>query len=339
MAFTFTRSDIDRLCPRPKSGTKAKIWDDYADALVSMVDEINAAGINTPLIGAHAFAQWGAESQFTLMWESGNYSADRIMAIFGEGKHSANVTSKEAAKMAALPTANDERAKALFERVYGLGNPKKAKELGNTQPGDGYRYRGLGPEQITGGMDHKRFGLDKDQSPKSVIRAALMEWKEKGCSAKAAADDCKGVTRLINGGCNGLQERQALLRQAKTIWLDNVDDVPVPVVAAALDKKETRPLMLAAKSPTVWSLVAAGWASLTNGVQWVFGTIEHLFGSLGDIQADVSSVVDPVTSLLGSFKIDASDVAAIATTLTIAALAIAVVRHVSDKQPEPETDA
>ena len=94
------------------------------------------------------------------------------------------------------------------------------------------------------------------------------------------------------------------------------------------------PLMLAARSPTVWSLATAAWASLTNGVQNVLDTVEHLFGHIDDIKSDVSAVVDPATSVLGSFKLDGSAVTGVVTAITIAALAVAIIRHVHDKMPE-----
>ncbi|MEH2470469.1 putative chitinase [Nitrobacteraceae bacterium AZCC 2161] len=68
--------------------------------------------------------------QGTIVREDMNYRAERIGQIFGV--HSAKVTPAEAERLAHNP-------KALAERVYGLGNPKWAKEPGNTQPGDGYR--------------------------------------------------------------------------------------------------------------------------------------------------------------------------------------------------------
>lgn len=83
--------------------------------------------------------------------ENMNYSADRILAVFGS-KHSAKVTSAEAKKLARNP-------EALAERVYGLGNPKKARELGNTLPGDGWKYRGGGLDQRTGKYNYTRVGI------------------------------------------------------------------------------------------------------------------------------------------------------------------------------------
>jgi putative chitinase len=60
------------------------------------------------------------------------YSADRMLKIFGQ---SAGLTREEAEELAF-------KEKEIAERVYGLGNPRKAKVLGNTEPGDGWRYRG-----------------------------------------------------------------------------------------------------------------------------------------------------------------------------------------------------
>ena len=56
-----------------------------------------------------------------------------MLQIFGVGNHSAAVTAAEAATLA-------NRPEAIADRVYGLGNPRKARELGNTKPGDGFLY-------------------------------------------------------------------------------------------------------------------------------------------------------------------------------------------------------
>ena len=69
--------------------------------------------------------------------ESLRYSAKRIVEVFGPNVHSARISPAEARELA----GNEY---ALGERVYGLGNPKKAAALGNVQPGDGFAYRGRG---------------------------------------------------------------------------------------------------------------------------------------------------------------------------------------------------
>lgn len=212
-----TRDDLNTLAPRPAAGDKAATWDVYVDALVNHGGELCAEfGIDTALELQHFMAQVAHESGgFTVLWESGAYSAKRIMEIFGIGRHSAKISIEEAHAIGSL--RGEARAKALFERVYGQGNPKKAIELGNLEPGDGYKYRGFGPMQITGRRDHERL-LMGDHSPYAALRASFKEWDEKSCNELAARDDIKSITKRINGGYNGLESRKRYLAKAKAIW-------------------------------------------------------------------------------------------------------------------------
>jgi predicted chitinase len=77
-----------------------------------------------------------------------SYNAPRLLEVFGAGRHSAGITPGEAQALARRP-------EAIAERVYGLGNPSKARELGNTQSGDGFRYRGGGLMQTTGRANYR----------------------------------------------------------------------------------------------------------------------------------------------------------------------------------------
>ena len=161
----------------------------------------------------HFIAQAAHETGgFTILWESGAYSAQQILNIFGVGKHSAKVSVREANDIAALPVG--ERTEVLFERVYGLGNPAKARELGNVDEGDGWKYRGFGILQTTGRRDHEKY-LAGETTPIAALRAALKEWDAKGCNELAAADDIKRITKKINGGYNGLDDRRDYLVKAK----------------------------------------------------------------------------------------------------------------------------
>jgi putative chitinase len=145
-----------------------------------------------------------------------NYSAPRLLEIFGVGKHSARVTKAEAAQLAHHP-------EAIAERVYGLGNPKKAKELGNTQPGDGFLYRGNGVLQTTGRGAHRRmgeaFGVDFEGNPNLVtapehaLKPALQEWTEGNLNVFADKNDIRTITLRINGGLSGFAERKAFFKK------------------------------------------------------------------------------------------------------------------------------
>lgn len=176
-------------------------------------------GITTKRRLAHFLAQVCHESGgLTLQWESGAYSAKRLLEIFGVGRHSARVTPIEAQRLA-------YNGPAIFERVYGLGNPKKARELGNTQPGDGYRYRGGGILQTTGRGNYRRMGqkcgVDFEAHPELVVSAehalkpALVEWGEGNLNTYADRDEIEPITKRINGGYNGLADRRRWLAKIK----------------------------------------------------------------------------------------------------------------------------
>ena len=195
----------------------------FRDTFKASADVLTRHGINTsPLRIAHFMAQVLHESGgCTVLTESFRYTTPRMLEIFGVGKHSAAITPDEAALLAGKPTE-------LAERVYGLGNPKKAKELGNIVAGDGARYIGRGLIQVTGRVSYAKFGkiLDVDlvSSPELAADARFMlaiaaeEWNEKGCNKLADADDIVKVTKAINGGTIGLQDRREWLEKTKKVW-------------------------------------------------------------------------------------------------------------------------
>ena len=100
-------------------------------------------------------------------------------------------------------------------------------DLGNTEPGDGRRYKGRGPIQLTGRANYRTFGrmigVDIERHPDVVALPSMglwvgcLFWKTKGLNALADADDVRGVTRRINGGFNGLADRQKHLAEMKEL--------------------------------------------------------------------------------------------------------------------------
>lgn len=100
-------------------------------------------------------------------------------------------------------------------------------DLGNIQPGDGKRYKGRGPIQLTGRTNYRDYGqalgIDFERHPEIVstpsigLIAGLEYWKRKGLNALADADNIEAITRKINGGLNGFAERKAYLAKAKAL--------------------------------------------------------------------------------------------------------------------------
>lgn len=100
-------------------------------------------------------------------------------------------------------------------------------DLGNTEPGDGFKFKGRGLLQTTGRANYQRTGdaLGVDlladptllATPELAARSAGWYWREHGLNALADAGNFMLVTRRINGGTNGLEERTALFEVAKTV--------------------------------------------------------------------------------------------------------------------------
>jgi putative chitinase len=100
-------------------------------------------------------------------------------------------------------------------------------DLGNTFPGDGYRYRGRGLIQITGRSNFRQCGtmLGFDllnnpellEGPTLASRSAAWFWQKRGLNELADKDDQVAICKRINGGTNGLQERLAFYEAAKKV--------------------------------------------------------------------------------------------------------------------------
>ena len=98
------------------------------------------------------------------------------------------------------------------------------KDLGNTQPGDGMKYKGRGLIQITGRNNYlecgKALGVDLVTQPELLetndlaCRSAAWFWASHGLNDLADKGDFERITKHINGGYNGLKERQAYYAKA-----------------------------------------------------------------------------------------------------------------------------
>jgi len=116
--------------------------------------------------------------------------------------------------------------KAMEEYASGRAYEGR-KDLGNTQAGDGVRYKGRGPIQITGRDNYRKYGriigINIEKYPELAsnpcigMRLALEYWKAKGLNALADSDNIEAITRAINGGLNGFADRKARLVLAKQL--------------------------------------------------------------------------------------------------------------------------
>ena len=102
-----------------------------------------------------------------------------------------------------------------------------AKRLGNTQAGDGKRFKGRGPIQVTGRFNYKKYGdllgidliaePERAATPEVGFATAGLFWERNGLNELADAGNFKAVTQRINGGQNGAPERERFFERAKLV--------------------------------------------------------------------------------------------------------------------------
>jgi putative chitinase len=185
---------------------------------------------------------------------------------------------------------------AGFKTMHEYWGPTKAqlgyegrKDLGNIQPGDGYRFRGRGIFQLTGRHNYaamsKKIGIDLlanpelAADPKTALRIACEYWKSRGLNKWADANDIKAITKRINGGFNGLADRKANFVIAWRIWGGGVDR-PAP-----------KPL-------TKSTEMAAGGAAATGGTIGVGAAFEVGKEAARNAQ-DVKEAVNDAGTMVG----------------------------------------
>lgn len=101
------------------------------------------------------------------------------------------------------------------------------KDLGNLYPGDGRRFKGRGPIQLTGRSNYQKFGNllmvdlvllpELAATPEYGFRIAALFWTLKKLNALADMGELKEITRRINGGYNGLEDRIRRYELAKQV--------------------------------------------------------------------------------------------------------------------------
>jgi predicted chitinase len=131
-----------------------------------------------------------------------------------------------------------------------------AGRLGNTETGDGRRFKGRGPIQITGRFNYRKYGdlLGVDlvaqpelaAQPEVAFSTAGLYWKTNGLNELADREDFVRITRRINGGTNGLADRQKYYERAKQVLAEGFVAAPVTRGVPGVDRRmpwPAQPLM------------------------------------------------------------------------------------------------
>jgi predicted chitinase len=189
--------------------TDLGVRDSDADKYLSDLNQLmQDYQIDTELRTAHFLAQVLHESaHMKTVQENLYYSEQALLRVFRK-----YFTPEQAKAYARKP-------KKIASRVYG-----GRMDNGDESTGDGYRYRGRGLIQLTGKFNYRKFsewvGDDVVAEPDLVVtdyavHSAVYYWTSNNLNLYADQDDVKKITKIINGGLNGLADRNAILDKAK----------------------------------------------------------------------------------------------------------------------------
>jgi putative chitinase len=132
-----------------------------------------------------------------------------------------------------LAQLGHESGELLYSEEIASGDAYEGRtDLGNTQPGDGRRFKGRGLIQLTGRANYTRYGTARGMDFTTDATASLLAteplravdvscwfWALHNLNAIADGDDVQAVTRIVNGGLRGLPDRTAKLVRAKFFLL------------------------------------------------------------------------------------------------------------------------
>lgn len=181
-----------------------------------------AFDITTPRRIAGFLSQIGHESAgFTSLTENLNYSVEALLSGFG--RHRISESDARKVGRTSYQKANQE---GIANLIY--GGEWGRKNLGNTEPGDGWRFRGRGLKQLTGRDNYRRCGIalgedfitdpDRLLQPVNAALSAGWFWESHGLNRLADIGDVKGMTKIINGGDKGLARRIVLYHDGLEVF-------------------------------------------------------------------------------------------------------------------------
>jgi putative chitinase len=171
--------------------------------LQPLLDTFQKYEINTPQRQAAFIGQCAHESgNFKVLQENLNYSAKGLMATWSS-------------RFPDMDTAEryERQPEKIANKVYARA------DMGNTDDGDGWKYRGRGVIQLTGKNNYRTcgeaIGLDLVVNPDLILEpqyaclSAGWFWNKRGLNTIADANDIETITKRVNGGLHGLLDRQA----------------------------------------------------------------------------------------------------------------------------------
>ena len=160
-----------------------------------------------------------------IMPNLGAQQAAQYLPFLNRAMAEQGITTEPRKEMFLAQLAHESGGLRYMEEIASGAAYEGRRDLGNTQPGDGQRYKGRGPIQLTGRANYREvgraLGLDLERNPALAsrpevgFRIAAYFWKSRGLNALADSGNFREVTRRINGGYNGLADREMYWARAR----------------------------------------------------------------------------------------------------------------------------
>lgn len=209
------------MIPRIDHLVAAKVKRELAEKWIGSVQKACAEfGIDTEKRIAAFIAQTAHESGgYTALVENLNYRA-ATMAVCWPNRFAVKNPDGTWAKDAKGGKVPNKFALSLEKKPEMIANVVYSNRMGNgsIESGEGWKFRGRGLKQLTGKENYTRcskaLGVDLVENPDLLLepeyaaRSAAWFWSANGCSKFIDADDFVGLTKRINGGTIGLEDRK-----------------------------------------------------------------------------------------------------------------------------------
>mgnify|MGYP001156002122 CR=1 FL=1 len=254
--FNFTVEQVRELLD---GNREADMWYD------AMCEILPVWGITTPERVAGFMAQCAHESGgFKRLEENLNYSADSLRRVFGRyfgpGKEDADEYHRNPEKIANYVYMDEYRS--------------SRGALGNIYEGDGWKFRGRGLKQLTGRNNYAAFGITVDMTAdeaadyvatkQGAIDSACWFWDTNKIDRYADSRDIVGMTKRINGGTIGLEDRTRRWNHALSLFTGESQPEVTPTV-------ETTTQLRFVKKGSRGPLVQQVQEALGIGADGIFG--------------------------------------------------------------------
>ena len=229
--FEFTKDKLSHILKKNKE------IDEWFSAMEEMLPKYE---INTIDRVAGFLAQCAHESlDFTILKENLNYSADALNRVFPKYFERAGRDAQE----------YHRQPEKIANVIYA-----NRMDNGDTASGDGYRFRGRGVIQLTGRANYTNFGKSINKTPEQVVEyletkqgaleSACWFWSTNGLNRYADAQDIVGMTKRINGGTIGLEDRKKHYAHALEVFGEHYDPSKVEAPLETVRKGSKGPTVM-----------------------------------------------------------------------------------------------